>query len=52
MATLVGCLGCWFEDRAPDFAPTVEIHRKPGYDPAELSGYEEQYASQRLTMTA
>jgi len=20
----------------PDFAPTVEIHRKPGYDPAEL----------------
>lgn len=24
------------EDRAPDFAPTVDIHRKPGYDPAEL----------------
>lgn len=24
------------DDRAPDFAPTVEIHRKPGYDPAEL----------------
>lgn len=24
------------EDRAPDFARTVEIHRKPGYDPAEL----------------
>jgi predicted AlkP superfamily pyrophosphatase or phosphodiesterase len=23
--------------RAPDFARTVEIHRKPGYDPAELS---------------
>jgi predicted AlkP superfamily pyrophosphatase or phosphodiesterase len=22
--------------RAPDFARTVEIHRKPGYDPAEL----------------
>jgi predicted AlkP superfamily pyrophosphatase or phosphodiesterase len=22
--------------RAPDFAPTVDIHRKPGYDPAEL----------------
>jgi hypothetical protein len=20
----------------PDFAPTVDIHRKPGYDPAEL----------------
>lgn len=27
----------WLEDgRAPDFARTVEIHRKPGYDPAEL----------------
>lgn len=27
----------WLEDaRAPDFAPTVDIHRKPGYDPAEL----------------
>ncbi|MBP2300805.1 alkaline phosphatase family protein [Azospirillum picis] len=24
------------EDRAPDFARTVEIFRKPGYDPAEL----------------
>lgn len=24
------------DDRAPDFAKTVEIHRKPGYDPAEL----------------
>jgi predicted AlkP superfamily pyrophosphatase or phosphodiesterase len=22
--------------KAPDFAPTVEIHRKPGYDPVEL----------------
>ncbi|MGH9000557.1 MAG: nucleotide pyrophosphatase/phosphodiesterase family protein [Acidimicrobiia bacterium] len=35
--------GAWFtyyywldDDRAPDFARTVEIHRKPGYDPAEL----------------
>lgn len=35
--------GAWFtyyywEDdaRAPDFARTVDIHRKPGYDPAEL----------------
>lgn len=35
--------GCWFayhywldEGRRPDFAPTVDIHRKPGYDPAEL----------------
>jgi predicted AlkP superfamily pyrophosphatase or phosphodiesterase len=27
----------WLEDKhAPDFARTVEIHRKPGYDPAEL----------------
>jgi len=24
------------EARAPDFARTVDIHRKPGYDPAEL----------------
>src|SRR5688572_16888982 len=35
--------GCWFayhywldEVLRPDFAPTVDIHRKPGYDPAEL----------------
>jgi len=35
--------GHWFtyyywldDDRAPDFARTVDIHRKPGYDPAEL----------------
>ena len=35
--------GCWFtydywldEARAPDFARTVDIHRKPGYDPREL----------------
>ncbi len=27
----------WLEDdRAPDYARTVEIHRKPGYDPVEL----------------
>jgi predicted AlkP superfamily pyrophosphatase or phosphodiesterase len=27
----------WLTDaRAPDFAHGVEIHRKPGYDPAEL----------------
>jgi predicted AlkP superfamily pyrophosphatase or phosphodiesterase len=27
----------WLDDaKAPDFARTVEIHRKPGYDPAEL----------------
>lgn len=35
--------GTWFaypywldESKRPDFAPTVDIHRKPGYDPAEL----------------
>lgn len=35
--------GAWFayhywldESRRPDFAPTVDIHRKPGYDPTEL----------------
>ncbi len=35
--------GAWFaypywldEGRRPDFATTVDIHRKPGYDPAEL----------------
>jgi hypothetical protein len=40
---LVAAPGCWFaypywldEARRPDFAPTVDIHRKPGYDPAEL----------------
>jgi predicted AlkP superfamily pyrophosphatase or phosphodiesterase len=36
--------GCWFahdywldEQRAPDFTHLVEIHKKPGYDPRELS---------------
>ena len=24
------------DDKAPDYARTVDIHRKPGYDPAEL----------------
>ena len=40
---LVAEPGAWFayhywldEARRPDFAPTVDIHRKPGYDPAEL----------------
>jgi predicted AlkP superfamily pyrophosphatase or phosphodiesterase len=35
--------GAWFtyyywldNDRAPDYARTVDIHRKPGYDPTEL----------------
>lgn len=39
----VAAPGHWFAypywegaDRAPDFARTVEIHRKPGYDPCEL----------------
>src|SRR5690606_33988973 len=27
----------WLEpERAPDFATTVDIHKKPGYDPVEL----------------
>lgn len=27
----------WLDNlKAPDFARTVDIHRKPGYDPAEL----------------
>jgi predicted AlkP superfamily pyrophosphatase or phosphodiesterase len=31
------CYYHWLDDaRAMDFARTVEIHRKPGYDPAEL----------------
>ncbi len=30
------------DDRAPDFARTVDIHRKPGFDPCEL------FASSRL----
>jgi predicted AlkP superfamily pyrophosphatase or phosphodiesterase len=39
----VAAPGAWFtyyywldDSRAPDFARLVEIHRKPGYDPAEL----------------
>ena len=39
----VSAAGSWFayhywldEARRPDFAPTVDIHRKPGYDPTEL----------------
>lgn len=35
--------GAWFtyyywldDNKAPDFAPTVSIHDKPGYDPAEM----------------
>jgi predicted AlkP superfamily pyrophosphatase or phosphodiesterase len=40
---LVAEEGCWFtydywldDAAAPDFARTVDIHRKPGYDPREL----------------
>ena len=40
---LVSEPGCWFtyyfwmdDDFAPDYARTVDIHRKPGYDPVEL----------------
>ncbi len=40
---LVAAPGSWFtyyywldDSRAPDFARTVDIHRKPGYDPCEL----------------
>ena len=39
----VAAPGHWFhyyywldESKAPDFARTVDIHRKPGYDPVEL----------------
>ena len=39
----VAAAGAWFtyyywldDARAPDFAKQVEIHKKPGYDPAEL----------------
>jgi predicted AlkP superfamily pyrophosphatase or phosphodiesterase len=31
------CYYYWLDDKAaPDFARTVDIHRKPGYDPVEL----------------
>lgn len=40
---LLAARDAWFaypywidDDRAPDFARTVDIHRKPGYDPLEL----------------
>ena len=39
----IACPDAWFtyyfwleEDEAPDYARTVDIHRKPGYDPVEL----------------
>jgi len=37
----------WLDDRrAPDYARTVDIHRKPGYDPVEL------FVDPRLTLPA
>jgi len=46
----------WLDEaRAPDFAPTVEIHRKPGYDPAELlfdGGAAKARAAMRLAQKA
>ncbi len=46
----------WLDDaRAPDFARTVEIHRKPGYDPAELlfdGGGAKARAAMRLAQKA
>ena len=37
--------------RAPDFARTVEIHRKPGYDPAELL-FDRKIAFPKLAVAA
>jgi hypothetical protein len=40
----------WLDDaRAPEFARTVDIHRKPGYDPAELF-FDPALPSPRLTV--
>lgn len=39
----------WNDDRAaPDFARTVDIHRKPGYDPVELFATSKLRAAARL----
>lgn len=39
----------WLDDRlAPDFARTVDIHRKPGYDPCELFMTSQWRAMRRL----
>ena len=39
----------WLDDRrAPDFARTVDIHRKPGYDPCELFATSNVRAAARL----
>lgn len=54
----VAAPGCWFsyryweeERRAPDFARTVEIHRKPGFDPLELH-FDPRLRFPRLTLAA
>ena len=42
----------WLDDRkAPDYARTVDIHRKPGYDPAELF-VDPSLAAPKLTIAA
>ena len=42
----------WLDDRlAPDYARTVDIHRKPGYDPAELF-VDPALAAPKLTVAA
>lgn len=38
--------------RAPDFAPTVDIHRKPGFDPCELFFTSKLRAAARLAQKA
>jgi predicted AlkP superfamily pyrophosphatase or phosphodiesterase len=43
------CYYYWLDDRdAPDFARTVDIHRKPGYDPVELFATSKVRAVMRL----
>jgi predicted AlkP superfamily pyrophosphatase or phosphodiesterase len=43
------CYYYWLDERrAPDFARTVDIHRKPGYDPCELFLTSKVRASFRL----
>ena len=42
----------WLDDsKAPDYARTVDIHRKPGYDPAELF-VDPKLAAPKLTVAA
>jgi predicted AlkP superfamily pyrophosphatase or phosphodiesterase len=55
----VAAAGAWFtyyywldERRAPDFARTVEIHKKPGYDPCELFLTSSLRAAARLAQKA